>query len=226
MINTLSITDIHPILKKKFEVQYVLMALLLSGLLISMIVFPYLSKGYGVDRIYSLAMVILSVFFIIGGLLISKKFNFNPNIFILAILLPYFIVTTGILNITLDYSRGPMTLSFDSKEFDYMYVHDSESCSAIWLKANNCNYSILAPDGYTQNSLVSQGKFSPGFVFNYDFYIHKIKNKDYIYLGYNNVINNNFIFKGSHNISEYSDMFVGANKIYTNYYSEIYNHED
>jgi uncharacterized membrane protein len=226
MVNINYFTDIHPILRKKFEVEYILMAFFLCGLLVSMIIFPYISKGYGVDRIYSLAMVILSVFFIIGCLFTSSKFNLNPNIFILAILLPYFMVTTGVLNTTFDCTRGPMTLSFDSKEVSNMYVYDSESHSASWLKNNAFNSSILAPDGYAQNRLVSQGKFSPLIVHNYDFFIHEMKNNSYIYLDYNNVINRRFIFQGTHNMSEYSDMFIRANKIYTNNFSEIYRHEE
>jgi uncharacterized membrane protein len=103
-----------------------------------------------------------------------------------------------------------------------MYVYDSESHSACWLKNNALNTSILSPDGYAQNRLISQGKFSPLIVLNQDFFMHNLKKNSYIYLDYNNVVNRRFILQGTHNMSDYSDMFMKANKIYTNNFSEIY----
>ena len=60
-------------LKTKFEMEYLVMALVSSGLLVAMVVLPHVSVGYGIQRVYSLAIVILSVCFFIGGMTLSEK---------------------------------------------------------------------------------------------------------------------------------------------------------
>ena len=63
-------------LKTKFEMEYLMMALVCSGLLVVMVALPFVSVGYGIQRLYSLMMVILSVCFIIGGMTLSKNLSF------------------------------------------------------------------------------------------------------------------------------------------------------
>ena len=50
-------------LKEKFEVGYFVIALACSGLLVAMVAFPFISTGYGIQRLYATAITILSVFF-------------------------------------------------------------------------------------------------------------------------------------------------------------------
>ena len=63
-------------LKNKFEVTYFMIALACAGLLVAFIALPWISKGYGIDRLYAVAITILSVFFVIGGISLSKHFFF------------------------------------------------------------------------------------------------------------------------------------------------------
>ena len=63
-------------LKDKFEVGYSVIALACAGLLVTVVAVPYISAGYGLDRMYPLALTILSVFFVIGGITLSKHFFF------------------------------------------------------------------------------------------------------------------------------------------------------
>ena len=59
-------------LKEKFEVEYFVVALACSGLLVAIIALPYISD-YGVGRLYAVTITILSVFFVIGGITLSKQ---------------------------------------------------------------------------------------------------------------------------------------------------------
>jgi len=59
-------------LRGKLDVEYFLISLFCIGLLILMIVFPYLSIGYGTERVYAICTTILSTSFVIGGIIISK----------------------------------------------------------------------------------------------------------------------------------------------------------
>jgi uncharacterized membrane protein len=60
-------------LKDKFEVTYFVIALVCSGLLVVMVALPYVAVGYNMDRLYCMVTTILSVFFVIGGITLSKQ---------------------------------------------------------------------------------------------------------------------------------------------------------
>ena len=62
-------------LKEKFEVEYIMIALACAGLLVVVIALPFVAKGYGLSRMYPLAITILSVFFVIGGMILWKYLN-------------------------------------------------------------------------------------------------------------------------------------------------------
>jgi len=63
-------------LKDKFEVEYFVIALACVGLLVVVVVLPFISLHYGLSRVYGIAITILSVFFVIGGIILSKHFFF------------------------------------------------------------------------------------------------------------------------------------------------------
>jgi uncharacterized membrane protein len=63
-------------LKEKFEVGYFMIALACTGLLVAFVALPFVSTGYGIDRLYAVAITILSVFFVIGGITLSKNLSF------------------------------------------------------------------------------------------------------------------------------------------------------
>ena len=62
-------------LKDKFEVEYFVLALACAGLLVVVIGLPFVAVGYGLSRMYPLAITILSVFFVIGGMMLWKYLN-------------------------------------------------------------------------------------------------------------------------------------------------------
>ena len=62
-------------LKEKFEVTYFMVALACTGLLAALVALPFISTSYGLRRLYAVAITILSVFFVIGGIMIAKYLN-------------------------------------------------------------------------------------------------------------------------------------------------------
>ena len=64
-------------LKEKFEVGYFVIALACSGLLVATVALPYVSLGYSMNRLYCVVTTILSVFFVIGGIMVSKNLSLN-----------------------------------------------------------------------------------------------------------------------------------------------------
>jgi len=62
-------------LKDKFEVEYFVIVLTCSGLLVVMVALPYVAVGYSMDRLYCMVTTVLSVFFVIGGIITAKYMN-------------------------------------------------------------------------------------------------------------------------------------------------------
>ena len=64
-------------LKEKFEIGYFVIVLACSALLVATFALPFVSKGYGLGRLYPLTNTILAVFFVIGGIMIAKCLSLN-----------------------------------------------------------------------------------------------------------------------------------------------------
>ena len=239
-------------LKDKFEVTYFMIALTCSGLLVTMIALPYISVGYSISRLYAVAITILSVFFVIGGIILSKNISFkkkallkkkkqgnttqqtfkksfikNPSevrayIIILLVLIPYFFCITGVMYNIFGVPHSVL-LNSEGAQYDGMYVHDQESCAAKWLKVHAEKRNLIVySDSRGTLIMVSQGILRLG---RESVVIPKptAKIRHYIYLRYDNVINDRlYIQHEYHNMTEYSIIFVGKSNIYDNGGSEIH----
>jgi uncharacterized membrane protein len=62
-------------LKHDFDANFMALAFSAAGLIFLMTVIPFLSTGYEITRVYPLALTSLSVFFVIGGILIAIALN-------------------------------------------------------------------------------------------------------------------------------------------------------
>ena len=224
MVNITDIRHKRPdFLKTKFEMEYLLMALACAGLLVIMVVLPFVSTGYGIQRLYFLVTVILSVNFVIGGIVLAKYTKIKPYLIILLILIPYSMFMTGAMYQIFGASAS-FILNSEGEGYDHEYVHDSESSGAKWLDMNSeKNSDIYVTDYFGKLKLISQASVWPKRIDSSSFFEHKRRlNKGYTYLYYDNVVNRKFGDKSSHNMGEYSDMFIGTSKIYGNSGSEVY----
>ena len=213
-------------LKTEFEVEFLIMALACAGILMATVALPYVSTGYGIDRLYSLVVIILSVCFVIGGITLSKHLKVWTYLVILLILIPYFLMVTGV---THQIAGMPASIVLNSvgESYEREYLHDQESCSAKWLKNYAEKSGVLYTDRFGFHKLVSQGDFSPRSIDTTSFSKHG-KIKGYLYLNYNNIVNENVTGRDriegdiTINISNYRNTFIGKNKIYGNGGSEVY----
>jgi len=141
-------------LKDKFEVGYFVIALVLSGLLVAILAIPYISKGYGLGRAYPLASTLLSVFFVIGGIMLSKHFFFlqkktcakrksiNQNgsqvwayLIILLVLVPYFLCITGAMYNIFGVPDS-IILNSEGEQYDNNYIHDRQLIAGEWQSSS------------------------------------------------------------------------------------------
>ncbi len=115
------------------------------------------------------------------------------------------------------------TLNSEGEGYDIEYLHDQESCSAKWLKKNaEGDFGINTVDPHGRRKLISQGEIS-GVGFGYERFFDHREIGGYVYLSYNNVVNDKLVVGGvTYNMSEYSDMFIDKSKVYDNSGSEIW----
>jgi len=213
-------------LRDKFEVEYFGIALICSGLLAGMVALPYLSVGYNLDRSYAVAITILSVFFVIGGVTLSRHLKVRAYFIILLVLIPYFFCCTGVMYNLLGVPRA-IILNSEGEQYDVMYIHDQESCGAKWLKDYGDGKNRVYTDFYGRFGLISQAGFLPNSIDWYSLVRHG-KIDGYVYLRYYNVVNDKLVGRNtsshiftSYNLTEYDDVFVGRNTIYDNGGSEV-----
>jgi uncharacterized membrane protein len=229
-------------LKEKFEVGYFVIALACSGLLVAMVALPFISAGYGIQRLYATAITILSVFFVIGGIMIAKYLNkllavlqgkaptnnasqVRAYLIILLVLIPYFFCVTGV---TYEMFGYPRQITLNSKgEQQTLLVYDQDSYGVKWLGDYTEKRQRIYTDFIGGDVLASQsqGRISLGQT-DRGSLIERRKINGYIYLRYYNTIEDKLdIHKGGseiYNTSDYRDIFIEKNKIYANGGSEVY----
>ena len=233
-------------LKTKFEVGYFVIALACVGLLVMVIAVPFIAKGYGLGRMYPFAITILSVFFVIGGVMIAKYLNkvfavFRRNnpfrksidernalqlrayLIILLVLIPYFFCVTGVMYNIFGVPRAIM-LNSEGEQYDGLYVHDQEGYGARWLRDEGEleEDTKIYTGGGSRTRLTSQAGITDNDP--WSFFVEGRKIEGYIYLRYYNVVDDKIIGpqKEEHNMSKYQDKFIGKNKVYNNGGSEIW----
>jgi uncharacterized membrane protein len=226
-------------LKDKFEVGYFMVALACVGLLVAMIALPYLSTGYSV-RLYPVAITILSVFFVIGGITLSKNISLKKKalskkqkeggkenadirayLVILLVLIPYFFGVTGVTYQMFGY---PRQIALNSGgEQDYLFVHDQESYGAKWLGGYAAEPQTIYADFYGNRRLVSQGKITPSLI-DHCWFSNPGRIDNYIYLTHQNVVKGELVNRRSEvfNMTDYQDLFNEKNEIYDSGCSKIY----
>ena len=217
-------------LKARFEMEYLLLALVCAGILVAMVALPYLSIGYGIGRLFSQLAVILSGFFVLGGVLLSKYIRISPHLLLLLVLVPYFLFTTGAIY-EVSGMHTDIFLSSKAPASGYLIVHDHESQATQWLKENRDeNSQIYATDWGGIRRLQSQGKISWRLIDGESFARQEEIN-GYLYLNYNNVVNGKLMVieavgagrRGEeHDMDKYTDSFAGKSKLYSNGGSEIW----
>ena len=220
-------------LKEKFDVGYSVIALGCSGLMVAMIALPYVAVGYNLDRLYGLTITILSVFFVIGGITLSKQTFRGSSIrktsqvrayfIVLIVLIPYFLCVTGVMYQMFGVPHA-IILNSEGEQYDVMYVHDQESYGAKWLKSYTDEKTKIYADRYGVNKLKSQGMIRSPIYAKSLIEDNKSIKEGYIYLRYTGVANGKLMDRNNqwHNLSEYSHLFVGKDMIYNNGGSEIY----
>ena len=223
-------------MREKLDVGYLLIALGCSALLVTMVVLPFVSHGYSIVRLHAVANTILSIFFVIGGLVLSKHFlskekqkkltkntsQVQAYLIILLVLIPYFLCVT---DVTYNIAGIPRSVLLNSEGYEYLtyYVHDTDVISANWLKGHTIDGERIYSDFGAKSALILAYKRLPLHTSLF-FQKNKRVGDGYIYFRYLAVIHKKvFVDKIIlEDLSDYSHLLNNESMIYNNGYSEIY----
>ncbi len=214
-------------LSQKFEAEFFILSLVCSAVLVAAVAMPYVFIGYGMFRTYCQMAVVLSPFFIIGGILVARFLHLRrAYLVVLVALIPYFMCNTGTMYQIFGVPQA-ITLSSEGQQYDVMFVHDQESNAAKWLKSYTMEDTIIYADNFGERRLISQGMINlPVYVDSLVELVErgKLTNNGYIYLRYCSVADGKLYGKDGrwYEIKDYQNEFVKRKRIYTNGGSEIW----
>ncbi|KFD40799.1 hypothetical protein HX99_04235 [Peptococcaceae bacterium SCADC1_2_3] len=214
----------------EMDLEYLFLGLVCIIILVVSVIFPMVSVGYDLNRIYLQMTSVLAVFFIFGGIFAIKysKLKLSPNWLLIAILIPYFLCQTGFIKQIFGFP-GSMVLNSKGKQYDNYYIYEQEISSEKWLKnKGELPINKICTDHLYASYLISPAEISALHINNQTLLLEKDskirKINDYIYLKHFNMIDGKLLNEKykNHDIANYQATFKEKNKIYSNGGSEVY----
>lgn len=192
-----------------------------------MLIIPSVFKSISAGRMFSQILVILSCFFVLGGIIVSKKIKIRkPHIILLLIVLLSFSGSSGLIS---QFSGIPNSILFNSPQEinDNFYIHDYEAYSAEWLHNHITGKNTFYSDSYGAHRLISITGIPFSRVGRGSLINQRVLGKGYLYLTSSNTINNTYSFFKYNNWEYYhlSDLkykYEHKNLVYTSGASEIW----
>ncbi|MBI2859919.1 MAG: DUF2206 domain-containing protein [Chloroflexi bacterium] len=216
-------------LRSRFDIEYLFLGLAGCAILVLLVVLPWVSVQYDMERTFFQLMVVLSVFFVIGGVMLARLFRTRWQWIVLPVMVLFFLSTTGV---TYQLSGYPASLTLNSqgREYELWYVHDQESHAARWLKVNGEDNSRIFTDvGLGERLLPSQGGIDRSRVVGSFAALHKAGEyiDGYVYLSYLNIAMKKAVLRGYRTVDVtevpgYAEALAGKSRIYVTNGSEIY----
>ncbi len=131
----------------------------ICGLILGIgILIPYIFVGYSMQRTLFQVMTVLSLFFVLGGITVSKIAHMNNRYLLsVVVIISLILCNSGFLYQILGYPKL-ITLNSVGNQFDSFYVYDEESAAAMWLKSTYNTSERILYDSHARELLISQGR--------------------------------------------------------------------
>lgn len=213
--------------KRKINQGYIILNIVSFFLLGIMIIAPYASTAYGLGRVYSQLLIILSFSSVLGGLMVFKLFKRNLRIiFVSGVFLLYFLFLSGFIPQILGGVVPSVQLNNSGTEYNAYYSHYAEIRSGQWLFDNYQKSTYIYIDGYAGNKSLLSCKFESQKWIKQDILPQVIRKSSYVYLSSSNITEESvFVFLRGTTVGYSNPLrFLNENKdlIYNNKYSEIF----
>jgi len=217
-------------LTQRFEVEFFVLILCCYAIQTISVILPFVYSSYAMHRAYCQMLTILSLFFVIGGMLIAEVLR-RPKlawVLILLVLIPNFMLFNGSVE-NLCGVHTTIYLNSEGLPYDAFYIHDQESYCASWLRYHTHSEELkIYTDASGGYPFISVALFPPKCIRGRTLTDEEVEvTGGYIYLSYFNVVKGKlhkyqYGRREEVDITDYQARFINRNKIYTNGGSELY----
>lgn len=208
---------------KKIDAEFFLLSLACCIMLVISLVVPVISTQYSVNRQYTFAMVLLSLFLVLGAITITKYVRLKPQWFLAIFLVLYFLCTSGALY-QIAGTPSALILNSEGIQYNMLYICDGESYAAKWLGNHREDNITIYGDRVVPRWLLSQAGISSGVDTSLSLLEKGKKIDGYIYLRSHNIVNGmlmNITFEDC-DMTEYNDKFIKKFKCYNSGGAEVW----
>lgn len=156
----LKFTQNSGLLNRELDTLFFSFALISSAIMAISVALPYVSNAYGLDRAYLLTSVVLSSFFVIGGMIIADLSRIRKRcLVVLIVLVPFFMCSAGTMQQIFNYPAS-ISLNSEGYSYDLFFIYDQESVATKWMnKSINSSFRLYS-DYFDDRRLRSQGLYN------------------------------------------------------------------
>jgi len=191
-----------------------------------MLILPGIFISLSSGRVYSQILVILSCFFVLGCINLTKKIKIKkPELIIVLIIVLSFFTTSGLSS---QFAGSPNSILFNTPEKinDNFFIYDTEAYAATWFKNNHVNNNIYA-DTPASDRLISIGLVPFSRISTESISSNTTLGNGYLYLDYSNIIEGEYNVWGRsgwslYNMSNFQKYYENKNLIYNSGESQIW----
>lgn len=212
---------------RKLDAEFFYLAFTCSILFAVSVIVPYIFINYSLGRAYYQMMIVLSPFFVIGGIVSGSFIHVKwKYLMVLVVLISIFMNSTGILA---QICGSPISsiLNSPSDVDDIYYIYDSEISSGKWLKNNVNTENLRVYTGSSGLKLICTALIPPAHIDSYE--LAKENNEikgGYIYLTNENIVKGKIRIYSRRgweifDMAKYQNNFYNRNLIYSNGDSEV-----
>lgn len=229
------------ILKIFVDIEMLLFGIIALSISILAVLVPYISRGYGLERAYLITSIFLSIFFICGGVYLTKiitdliiyynrgakesttdimqgksfkRAQYIKYCIILVVLIPYFLCMSGAMHEIFGQSYQ-ISLSVKGDQYNKLYVHDQEVVLVNWFSQKYAQGNKIYKDEMGNLPLRLGYLIENPYRSNY--FTRESPDSGYILMRYQNVVEE-LIYSDQRYIPvrEYYSVFSGKDQIYNN----------
>jgi len=213
--------------KRQINQEYIILNIVSFLFLGIMMILPFATLNYGLDRTYSQLLIILSFSSVLGGLILFKFFKRKLRIiFVSGVFLLYFLFRAGFIPQILGGAEPFVQMNNSGILYDAFYSHYAEIRAGQWLFDNYQKNTYIYMEKFAGNKSLLSYKFEDKQWIKQDIFPQVIRKSSYVYLSSSNITEESVFVFIQGGMVGYSNplRFLNGNKnlIYNNKYSEIF----
>lgn len=148
------------ILERRLAPAFVALALSCSLMAVLVVVLPYVSRGYEIQRLYIYVTIVLSTFFVIGTIMISNIVRLKPAIVTVFVLAIYFLSVAGLVDQAFGVPRRIIFNPGETTPESMMIRSQQDYEAARWLNEHDASDAVAYCYIYRRDPLLIHGGFS------------------------------------------------------------------